>query len=155
MTVRRATLSPWRTSRRAICASDSGAVALSASIIPLITPRIAVAEQAPPLAVAISREKKYLSSNTPTGVAMYLLLVTRETVDSCRPSSSAISRRPSGFIAIGPNSRKCCWRFRIASATIRMVEKRCCTFFTVQRASCRCCASSVLPALRCSWNRLA
>ena len=28
-----------------------------------------------------------MSSKTPTGVAMYLLLVTRETVDSCRPSS--------------------------------------------------------------------
>ena len=65
----------------------AASVGLSASIIPLMTPRIAVAEQAPPLAVAISREKKYLSSNTPTGVAMYLLLVTRETVDSCRPSS--------------------------------------------------------------------
>ena len=152
VTVRRATFRPWRTSRRAICASESGSDGFSASIMPLMTPRIAVAEQAPPLAVAISREKKYLSSNTPTGVAMYLLLVTRETVDSCRPSSAAISRRPSGFIAIGPNSRKCCWRLRIASATIRMVEKRCCTFFTVQRASCRCWASSPCCASRCSWN---
>jgi hypothetical protein len=79
VTVRRATLSPWRTRSRAICASESGSTGFSASIIPLITPRIAVAEHAPPLAVAISREKKYLSSNTPTGVAMYLLLVTRET----------------------------------------------------------------------------
>ena len=60
--------------------------------MPLMTPRIAVAEHAAPLAVAISREKKYFSSKTPTGVAMYLLLVTRETVDSCRPSSEAISR---------------------------------------------------------------
>ena len=130
-------------------------MALSASIMPLITPRIAVAEQAPPLAVAISREKKYFSSNTPTGVAMYLLLVTRETVDSCRSSSSAISRRPSGFIAIAPNSRKCCCRLRIAWATIRMVENRCWTFFTVHRASWRCWASSVFLALRCSWNSAA
>ena len=30
------------------------------------------------------REKKCLNSNTPRGVAMYLLLVTRHTVDSCR-----------------------------------------------------------------------
>ena len=75
----------------------------------LITPRIAVAEQAPPLAVVIAREKKYLSSKTPAGVAMYLLFVTRETVDSCRWTSSAISRKPSGFIASGPYSSFRTW----------------------------------------------
>ncbi len=103
---------------------------------------MAVPEQAPPLAVVMAREKKYLSSNTPMGVAMYLLLVTRETVDSCRPSSSAISRRPSGFMAIAPNSRKCFWRETMASATLRMVEKRCSTLRIVHLASCRCVAIS-------------
>ena len=57
-----------------------------------------------PLAVTIAREKKYFSSKTPIGVAMYLLLVTRETVDSCTPTSSAISRRHSGLSAIVPKS---------------------------------------------------
>ena len=55
------------------------------------------------MATAIaSREKKYFSSNTPTGVAMYLLLVTRETVDSCRPSSW---RSRAGRAASSPSVR--------------------------------------------------
>ena len=63
---------------------------------------MAVGEHSPPPAVPRPREKKYLSSNTPQGVAMNLLLVTRETVDSCTPTSCAISRSASGFMAMGP-----------------------------------------------------
>ena len=41
-------------------------------------------------------EKKYFSSKVPKGVAMYLAVVTRLMVDSCKPSSSATSRSTSG-----------------------------------------------------------
>ncbi len=44
--------------------------------------RIAVAEHEPPLVVANWREKKRLNATTPRGVAMYLWLVARDTVDS-------------------------------------------------------------------------
>ena len=118
----------------------------------LIRPRIAVAEQALPFALTIAREKKCFSSNTPTGVAMYLLFVTRETVDSWMPTSSAISFSPSGFIAMAPYSKKYFCRRTMASATSRIVEKRCSTFFTVQRASCRWPAISAFWALRWRWN---
>ena len=82
MTVRRATTRPCWASWRVITASDSGDAGRSVSMMSLISPRIAVPEQALPLALTIAREKKYFSSNTPIGVEMYLLLVTRETVDS-------------------------------------------------------------------------
>lgn len=113
---------------------------------------IAVAEHSPPLAVTMAREKKCLSSKTPSGVAMNLLLVTRETVDSCTPTSSAISRRPSGFMASGPYSRKWRWCLTMARATLKMVAKRCSTLLTVQRASSRWAASSACWALRLRWN---
>ena len=51
---------------------------------------------------------EFFPPKTPDGVAMYLLFVTRHTVDSCSPSSSAISRRHIGFIASGPYSKKWC-----------------------------------------------
>src|SRR4029077_2627589 len=75
--VRRATRRPCCASRRASSASDSGALGSSESISSFITARTAVAEAAPPFSVARRREKKYLNSNRPRGVAMYLLLVTR------------------------------------------------------------------------------
>ena len=68
----------------------------------LIKARIAVAEQAPPLSVATWLPKKYFSSKIPRGVAMYFCVVTRETVDSCKPRMSAISRRTSGRMATSP-----------------------------------------------------
>ena len=66
---------------------------------------------------------------------MYFCVVTREMVDSCRPSSSAISRRTSGFIAIAPCVKKLFWRSTIACETRWIVSKRCRMFFTNQRAS--------------------
>ena len=57
--------------------------ALSVSIICLIRCRTASAECAsPPSAAAIAEVKKYFSSKMPRLVAMYLLAVTRDTVDS-------------------------------------------------------------------------
>ena len=59
----------------------------------------------PPLFEAIEAVKKYFSSNRPRGVAIYLLEVTRETVNSCMPIASAMVFRLSG--------RKCstpCWK---------------------------------------------
>ena len=64
----------------------------------------------------------------PRGVSMYFCVVTREMVDSCRPSMSAISRSTSGRIATSPCSKKCRCRSTIACATRRIVSKRCCTF---------------------------
>ena len=50
-----------------------------------------------PLVREMPELKKYFSSKMPCGVWTYLLVVTRETVDSCMPMSSATSRRMSGF----------------------------------------------------------
>ena len=46
-----------------------------------------------PPSLVIEELKKNLSSRIPCGHSMYLLEVTRETVDSCTPISSAMSRR--------------------------------------------------------------
>ena len=55
--------------------------------------------------------KKNFSSNTPRGVAMYLLEVTRLTVDSCMPMASATVFRFSGRRCSTPKARKAsCWR---------------------------------------------
>src|SRR4051812_8287176 len=139
--VRRATRSPCCARSRASSASESGARGSSAAISSFITARTAVAEAAPPFSVARRREKKCLNSKRPRGVAMYLLLVTRHTVDSCRPSSPAISFSVRGFIATSPYSKKPRWRATIASATRWMVAKRCSIERNSQRASCRCRAS--------------
>ncbi len=65
--------------------------------------------------------KKNFISNTPRGVAMYLLEVTRLTVDSCMPMASATVFRLSGRRCSTPKARKpSCWR-TISLATLRMV----------------------------------
>src|SRR5947207_2422126 len=135
---------------RASSASESGARGSSAAISSFITARTAVADAAPPFSVARRLEKKCLNSNKPRGVAMYLLLVTRQTVDSCRPSSPAISFSVSGFIATSPYSKKPRCRATIASATRWMVLKRCSIERSSQRASCRWRESEGLaPLPRC------
>src|SRR5919201_2525292 len=146
--VRLATLRPCCASSRASSASESGARGSSAAISSFITARTAVAEAAPPFSVARRREKKGLNSKSPRGVAMYLLLVTRHTVDSCKPSSPAISLSVSGFIATSPYSKKPRWRATIASATRWMVAKRCSIERKSQRASCSWRASDWFEALR-------
>jgi len=49
-----------------------------------------------PLRLWMALEKKNLSSTVPWGECMYLLVVTRLTVDSCMPMSSATSLRMRG-----------------------------------------------------------
>src|SRR5262245_24398091 len=61
--------------------------------------------------------KKYLSSNTPCGVCMYLLLTTRLTVDSCMPMSLATSRSTSGRRYSIPWSRNSRWKLMMLLAT--------------------------------------
>ena len=65
----------------------------------LISARTAVLDALAPDSVPSPEPKKYFSSNVPMGVAMYLAVVTRLMVDSCKPSSSAISRNTIGFMA--------------------------------------------------------
>ena len=50
----------------------------------------------PPASVLTWLPKKYFSSKMPRGVRMNLLVVTRDTVDSCNSSTSAISPTRSG-----------------------------------------------------------
>ena len=71
--------------------------AFSPSIRLLILWRTASAEWAAvPSDEAMAAVKKNFSSNTPRGVAIYLLVVTRDTVDSCIPTASATVLRFSG-----------------------------------------------------------
>ena len=81
--------------------------ALSASISCLMRWRTASAECAsPPSAAAIAEVKKYFSSKMPRLVAMYLLAVTRDTVNSCMPIASAMVLRLSGRRCWTPCSEK-------------------------------------------------
>ena len=129
--------------------SDSGLAGSSAATSCLISARTAVLDALPPASVFSDEPKKYFSSKVPNGVDMYLAVVTREIVDSCRPSSSAISRSTSGFIAISPCVKKLFCRSTIACDTRWMVSKRCWMFFMNQRASC---SREFRPARR-RWRR--
>src|SRR4029453_18729367 len=96
-TVLRAMSTPAARSRSTIVSSDKMSGALSASISCLMRWRTDSAECAsPPSAAAIAEVKKYLSSKMPRLVAMYLLAVTRDTVDSCISIASATVLRLSG-----------------------------------------------------------
>jgi hypothetical protein len=125
--------------------SDSGLAGSSLPTSCLISARTAVLLALPPASVFRLEPKKYFSSKVPNGVFMYLAVVTREMVLSCRPSSSAISRSTSGFIAISPWVKKPFCRSTMAWLTRRMVSKRCRMFFMNQRASC----SRALNPLAC------
>ena len=87
--------------------------------------RTASAEWAsPPSADAIEAVKKYFNSKLPRLVAMYLLAVTRDTVDSCIWIASATALRLSGRKCATPWVKKpSCWR-TISVATFRMVRAR-------------------------------
>src|SRR3569832_3034333 len=97
---------------------------------------MAVEEQAPPLSVETWLPKKYFSSYKQRGVIMYFCVVTREMVDSCSSTASAISRSTNGRIATSPCSKNCFWRSTLFCVLCRMVSKRCCTILISQRASC-------------------
>ena len=101
-TVRRATWIPCSPRREVNLLSLKGLVAGSALIMALRIAQTAVDEHSPPPAVPTWLEKKYLSSNTPCGVAKYLVVVTLEIVDSWRSKRLAISASTIGRMATGP-----------------------------------------------------
>ena len=57
---------------------------------------IAMLDASPPPSVSMPEAKKLRSAKVPRGVRTYLRAIARETVDSCRPTSAATSRRVSG-----------------------------------------------------------
>ena len=78
--------------------SERTALGFSVSIISLMRCRTASEEcDSPSPAAAIAEVKKYFSSKMPRGDAMYLLDVTRETVDSCMEMASATVFRFMGL----------------------------------------------------------
>src|SRR5690606_38095972 len=102
--------------------SDSTASGGSWSISALIRYRTASAECASPLRErGIAVVKKYFSSNSPRGVAMYLFDVTRLTVLSCMSMASATSRRISGRRCSTPWWKKASCRCTISVATFSTV----------------------------------
>ncbi len=64
-------------------------------------------------------EKKCLSSNSPYGVAMYLPVTPRLTVDRCTPISTATSSRRSGRSGPLPSSKNSSWTSRMICAMRR------------------------------------
>src|SRR5262245_30557148 len=90
-TVRRATAMPSPDSSSAMRLSDNGLLVSSSLMSLRILARTAVDDAPPPSAASTWLEKKYLSSNTPRGVCMYLLDVTREMVDSCMSVACGMS----------------------------------------------------------------
>ena len=105
--------------------SDSTSFALSASIKCLMRSRTASAECAsPPSDDAIDEVKKYFNSKMPRLVAMYLLAVTRETVDSCMLMASAMVLRLSGRRCCTPCTKNASCCLTISIATLRMVLAR-------------------------------
>ena len=127
--------------------SLSGLCGFSAATSFLIRARIAVEEHSPPAVVATWLEKKYLSSNMPLGVCIYLLVVARDMVDSCISTASAMSCNTSGFMASAPYSRKFFWCSTIRLETLSKVSLRLCRLFKNQRASCRLSRRKVLSEL--------
>jgi len=96
--LRRAMSMPAPRSLSTMVSSDRTAAVFSASISCLMWCRTASAECAsPPSADAIAEVKKYFNSKMPRLVAMYLLAVTRDTVDSCIAMASATVLRLSGL----------------------------------------------------------
>src|SRR6266853_5567407 len=124
-TVRRAISMPDSRSRSTMVSSDNTSWALSASIRCLMRSRTASAEWAsPPSYDAIDEVKKYFNSKMPRLVAVYLLAVTRETVDSCMLIASGKVFRLSGRRNWTPCAKNpSCWR-TISVDTLRMVLAR-------------------------------
>src|SRR5580704_8233577 len=118
-----------------IASSDRICEGLSWSIICLTRNRTASAEcAAPPSCAAIEAVKKYLSSKRPRGVAIYLLDVTLETVDSCTPTASAIVLRSSGRKHSTPCAKNLSCRRTISLETFRIVRALCSRLFVNQLA---------------------
>src|SRR6202049_3362431 len=137
-TVRRAMSMPASRNFSTMVSSDSTSAAGSASIKCLMRCRTASAECAsPPWEAAIAEVKKYLNSKMPRLVAIYLLAVTRDTVDSCMLMASATVLRLSGRRCSTPRAKNAsCWR-TISWATLRMVGARWSSARTSHVALCR------------------
>src|SRR5690242_2657529 len=106
-TVRRAMFTPSAVSSDTIRSSDRISRGSSFSIISRMRSRTASAEcDSAPFTDWIEAVKKYFNSNRPRGVAMYLLEVTRLTVDSCIEIASAMILRLSGRRCRTPWVRK-------------------------------------------------
>ena len=114
--VLRATLIPFPLIKDEILLSLNGFAEFSQLINSWINARIAVDEHSPPSCVDTWLEKKYLNSNIPFGVCIYFWVVTREIVDSCISTATAISRSTSGFIAMGPKNHSKISRSHVRSA---------------------------------------
>src|SRR5262249_43233065 len=71
-------------------------------------------------AAAIADVKKYFNSKIPRLVAMYLLAVTRDTVDSCMPIASATGLRLGGLRYCTPLTKKPAFLRTISLHTLRM-----------------------------------
>src|SRR5487761_2298679 len=85
----------------------------------------------------MAAEKKYFNSNMPRGVAIYLLAVTRDTVDSCMAMAAATVLRLSGRRCSTPCAKKAsCWR-TISLETFKIVLARCSRLLVSQLAVCR------------------
>ncbi|MNV50339.1 hypothetical protein D3C71_1423410 [compost metagenome] len=84
---------------------------------------------------------------------MYFCVVAREMVDSCKPSSPAMSFRINGRMAAGPWLKKAVWRSTMAWDTRRIVSKRCSTLRIIHLACCNwacrpaCADSFWLPSI--------
>ena len=140
--VRRATLMPCSANNTVILLSLSGFFFFLSATNFFIIARMAVDEHSPPESVATWLEKKYLSSKIPCGVCINFCVVTREIVDSCMSTISAMSCSTSGFIASSPYSRKPRCLSTIQVATFSKVSLRLCKLFKNQLASCKfsCCS---------------
>ncbi len=79
---------------------------------------------------------------------MYLPEVTREIVDSCIVTASAMSLRIIGRMCSSPCSRNAVWRSTIERATFMSVSWRISRLFSSQRASCSCARMVAWLALR-------
>ncbi len=97
--------------------------------------RTALEATAPPSFVRMPLEKKYFSSYVPRGVCTYFPRVTRLTVDSCIPTSSAICCSVRGLSAETPLSKKPRCARRMLSVTRTIVRRRFSMLCTIHRAA--------------------
>jgi len=141
VTVRRATLTPRSASSSVNWTSDSGCGGL---------PPDELAQQGSDgsggARSATGRgqlpRKEALECNHAAGCGHIFMAVARDTVDSCSPSSSAISRSVNGRIARSPYSKKFTLTRDNRLGHALYGQERCSRLRTSQRASCRCCASN-------------
>ena len=137
-TVRRAMFTPSAVSSATMRSSDRISRGSSFSIISRMRSRTASALcDSAPFIDWIEAVKKYFSSNNPRGVEIYLLEVTRLTVDSCIEIASAMMRRLSGRRWRTPWVRNASWWRTISLATFRMVRARWSRLLTSQLAVLR------------------